>query len=83
MSIRRAAVAVAVEHATERRPALVVLGRIEHDAAGSPASIAGLPASRAWVWVGPPLLASGPSWGLFVTTLLPPAVGVIPVPIRL
>src|SRR5215471_3308174 len=30
----------------------------------SPASIAGLPASRAWVWVGPPLNArSSPSFG--------------------
>ena len=29
----------------------------------SPASMAGLPASRAWVLVGPPLLASGPSFG--------------------
>ena len=27
---------------------------------GSPASIAGLPATRAWVWVGPPLFFKGP-----------------------
>src|SRR5262249_1156704 len=31
--------------------------------AGSPASMAGLPASRAWVGVGPPLSWSGPSRG--------------------
>src|SRR5215831_412417 len=30
----------------------------------SPASMAGLPASRAWVKVGPPLFCSGPSLGL-------------------
>src|SRR5581483_961994 len=29
----------------------------------SPASIAGLPGSGAWVGVGPPLSWSGPSWG--------------------
>src|SRR5688572_8849210 len=29
----------------------------------SPASIAGLPGSRAWVWVGPPLFARGASSG--------------------
>src|SRR3972149_5707597 len=28
-----------------------------------PASMAGLPARRAWVWVGPPLFARGPSMG--------------------
>ena len=34
--------------------------------AGLPASIAGLPASSAIVWVGPPLLASGPSLRVLV-----------------
>ena len=29
----------------------------------SPLSIAGLPASSAWVWVAPPLFANGPKFG--------------------
>ena len=50
----------------------------------SPASMAGEPASRARVWVGPPLLASGPRSGLtfcrsLATKPLPPLV----LPIRL
>ena len=42
-----------------REAALV--GRGDARTAGSPALIAGLPASRAMVWVGPPLLGRGPS----------------------
>src|SRR6266545_5820390 len=34
-------------------------------ASGGPALIAGEPDSRACVWVGPPLSASTPSWGLW------------------
>src|SRR5207344_1050768 len=30
-----------------------------------PASIAGEPGASAWVWVGPPLSASGPSWAFW------------------
>ena len=39
---------------------------------GSPISIAGLPGSRAWVWVGPPLSANGPSSGLITPLIGPP-----------
>ena len=52
-----------------------------------PASIAGLPGKSAMVWVGPPLLASGPSPGSATPTWLPltPLVNPPepPVPIRL
>ena len=56
--------------------------------AGLPAAMAGLPARRAMVWVGPPLLASLPSPGSATPTRLPllPLVRPLlpaPVPIRL
>src|SRR5437763_14352613 len=59
--------------------------------AGSPASMAGLPVRRAWVWVRPPVFASGPSFGsmgvVAVPTWLPVVVSVmlvlVPSPVRL
>ena len=42
----------------------------------SPASMAGLPASRAWVLVGPPLFASGPSFGSIGLAAVPDHVAV-------
>ena len=41
---------------------------------GLPASIAGLPGSSAWVWVGPPLSESGASSG---------SIGLVGLPMRL
>ena len=34
--------------------------------------MAGLPGRRAWVWVGPPLSARGPSRGLMMPWIGPP-----------
>src|SRR5262245_24040294 len=48
-----------------------------------PALTAGLPAGRARVWEGPPLLASAPSWGSVPgAKLLPPSVMVAPAWLR-
>ena len=40
-------------------------------AAGLPVLRAGLPASRAWVGVGPPLSPRAPSWGLIGAACVP------------
>src|SRR3712207_3318464 len=48
---------------TRPRPRWSVVGQ----PASLPASIAGLPASRRWVLVGPSLSSSRPSWGVRLT----------------
>ena len=68
--------------ATRRNP--VPRWSVARARAFDPLSIAGLPLPRAWVKVGPPLSASGPSSGSTPVRLLPP-VSVAPLasPIRL
>jgi hypothetical protein len=45
------------------------------------ASMAGLPGTRAWVWVGPPLAARGARMSLSAVGWVPSAVAVMSVPV--